>query len=75
MMDEMRIKLRTKFMRNIVSKLIAKFIYKKTGYKIDIQLDDLDVFAINGDTTIKLNMEAKIKSEEFNKFIESLDQD
>ena len=75
MMDEMRIKLRTKFMRNIVSKLIAKFIYKKTGYKIDIQLDDLDVFAINGDTTIKLNMEAKIKSEEFNKFIDSLDAD
>ena len=75
MMDEMRIKLRTKFMRNIVSKLIAKFIYKKTGYKIDIQLDDLDVFAINGDTTIKLNMEAKIKSEGFNKFIDSLDAD
>lgn len=74
-MDEMRVKLRTKFMRNIVSKLIARFIYKKTGYKIDIQLNDLDVFAINGDTTVKLNMEAKIKSEEFSKFMESLDQD
>ena len=74
-MDEMRVKLRTKFMRNIVSKLIARFIYKKTGYKIDIQLNDLDVFAINGDTTVKLNMEAKIKSDEFEKFMESLDRD
>ena len=74
-MDEMRVKLRTKFMKNIVSKLIARFIYKKTGYKIDIQLNDLDVFAINGDTTVKLNMEAKIKSDEFEKFMESLDRD
>ena len=74
-MDEMRVKLRTKFMRNIVSKLIARFIYKKTGYKIDIQLNDLDVFAINGDTTVKLNMEAKIKSDEFYKFMECLDRD
>ena len=74
-MDEMRVKLRTKFIRNIVSKLIARFIYKKTGYKIDIQLNDLDVFAINGDTTVKLNMEAKIKSDEFEKFMESLDRD
>ena len=74
-MDEMRIKLSTKFMRNIVSKLIAKFIYKKTGYKVDIQLNDVDLWAIDGDTTIKVNMEARLKSEEFNKIMKSLEND
>ena len=54
-MDEMKVKLSTKFMRNIVSKLMSRAIYKKTGYKVDIQLDDLDIWSINGDTTIILN--------------------
>ena len=74
-MDEMKLKLGTKFMRGIVSKLIARFIYKKTGYKVDIQINELDLSAINGDTTIKLGMEAKVKSEEFNKIIKSLDKE
>ena len=34
MFDEMKVNLSTKFMRNIVSKLIAKAIYKKFGYKV-----------------------------------------
>ena len=36
-MDEMRIKLSTSFMRGIVSKLIARSIYKKYGYKVNIK--------------------------------------
>lgn len=75
MMDEMKIKLGSKFMRGMVSKIVSKLIYKKTGYKVDIQLNDLDVSVINGDTTVKVNMEAKLKSEEFNKIIKSLDNE
>ena len=71
-MDEMKVKLSTKFMKNIVSKLIARTIYKKTGYKVDIQLDDLDIWSINGDTTIKVNVEARLKSDEFNKIMNSI---
>lgn len=74
-MDEMRIKLTTNFMKNIVSKLIARTIYKKYGYKINIQLNDLDVWTIDGDTTLKLNVEAKLKSEEFNKIMKSIGND
>lgn len=65
MMDEMKIKLTTKFMRNVASKLIAKAIRKKLGYKVDIQLNDLDFWVIDGDTTIALNVEAKLKSNDF----------
>ena len=74
-MDEMKVKLSTKFMKNIVSKLIARTIYKKTGYKVDIRLDDLDVWSINGDTTIKVNVEARLKSDEFNKIMNSIGMD
>ena len=71
----MKVKLSTKFMKNIVSKLIVKAIYKKTGYKVDIQLNDLDILSFNGDTTIKVNVEARLKSDEFNKIMNSIGMD
>ena len=74
-MDEMRIKLSTSFMRGIVSKLIARSIYKKYGYKVNIKLEDLDVWVIDGDTTVKLNVEAKPKSEDFKRIMKTIDQD
>lgn len=74
-MDEMRVKLSTRFMRNIVSKLIAKAIYKKYGYKVNIQLNELDAFVVDGDATVKLNVEARLKSDEFNKIVKSIGLD
>lgn len=70
-MDEMKVKLSTKFMRNMVAKLISKAIYKKTGYKIDIQLNDLDISIINGETSIKTNVEVKVDSQEFMNILKS----
>jgi len=71
-MDELKMKLSTKFMRNIVSKLIAKAIYKKTGYKVDIQLNDLDIGVVDGDANINANVEVKINNEEFMKIMKSI---
>lgn len=72
-MDELRLKLSTNFMRNIVAKLIARSIYKKYGYKVKIQLNDLDIWSIDGDTTIKVNVEANLKSDEFTKIMKSIE--
>ena len=74
-MDELRLKLSTNFMKNIVGKLIARVIYKKYGCKVKIQLNDLDVWSVDGDTTVKLNVEARLKSDEFNKIMKSLDDE
>lgn len=74
-MDEMKLKLSTKFMRGIVSKLISRMIYKNTGCKVDIQLNDLDVLMFNGDTTVKMNVEARLKSDEFAKVMKSIGLD
>ena len=74
-MDEMKIKLSTKFMKNVVSKLLSKFIYMKTGYKVTIQIEEFDFWSYNSETTVKMNVEAKMKSEEFNKILNSINED
>ena len=71
-MDELKLKLSTKFMRNIVSKLISKMIYKKTGYKVDVYLNDLDIKVIDGDTAVNANVELKVNNNEFMKIMKSI---
>lgn len=71
-MDEMKLKLSTKFMRNIVAKLLTKMIYKKTGYKVDIQLNELDINIIDGETHISTSIEAKLSSNEFMKIMKTV---
>ena len=71
-MDEMKLRLSTKFMRNLVSKLISKAIYKKYGYKVDIQLNDLDVSVIDGETSINTNVEVKLNNSEFMKIMKTI---
>lgn len=72
-MDEMKLTLSTKFMRNVVAKIIAKIVYKKTGYKVNIQLNELDINVIDGETHISTSVEAKLSSDEFIKIIKNVD--
>lgn len=74
-MDEMKLTLRTKFMRNLVAKLVSKAIEKKLGYKVKIQLNDLDVDIVGGETKISTSLELKIDSNEFKKIIKSIGLD
>ena len=74
-MDEIKVKLSTRFMRGIVSKLIARTIYKKYGYKVDIQLNDLDISVIDGETSVNTNVEIKLSSNEFMKIVKSIGLD
>lgn len=74
-MDEMRVKLSTKFMRGIVSKLIAMAINKKFGCKVDIHLNDLDIVMIDGETKVSVSAEAKLNSNEFMKIMKNVGLD
>lgn len=74
-MDELRVKLSTKFMKGIVSKWIARTIRKTYGYKVNIHLDEFDLSSFNCDTTIKAKVEIKINSEEFMKILNEFDLD
>lgn len=72
-MDEMKLKLSTRFMKNMVSKLISKMIYKKYGYKVSVQFKELDVSIIDGETHMNAGVEVKLDSSEFMKIVKSLE--
>lgn len=74
-MDEMKLRLSTKFMRGIVSKLISRAISKKTGCKVNVHLNDLDVVVIDGEAKIDANVEVKINNNEFMKLMKSISGD
>jgi DNA-binding Lrp family transcriptional regulator len=74
-MDEMKLRLSTKWMRGLVSKLLAKVIYKKFGVKINLQINELDVSSINGNTNVKAGVEIKLNNEEFMKLMNQLNED
>ena len=73
-MDVLNIK--TKFIQNILSKIIETLIQKKTGYKIKIQLKDIDMTITEDNAHISLNAEADMSINELKrvtKIIEAKD--
>ena len=74
-MDELKLKLSTKFMRGIVTKLISKAIYKKYGYDIDILLNEIEIRNEGGKVCLHANVDAEINNEDFKKIIKSIGLD
>lgn len=74
-MDELKLKLSTRFMRNMVSKLISRSIRKKYGYRIDIHLEDLDIESIDGETNINASVGLRIDNEELMKILQKAELD
>lgn len=70
-MDELKIK--TKFMRNMLSKIIENVIRKETGYKIKIQLKDVEVSVTDDIAHISLSAEGDININEFKKISRIID--
>lgn len=59
-MDEMKVKLSTRFMRGLAAKLIARAVRKKYGYKIDIQLNELNLEVINGKAHLHTSVDVEL---------------
>ena len=59
-MDEMKIKLSTKFMRGIVAKLISKAIYKNIGIKPTIQISEIEAEMKDGKIRFHINADGEI---------------
>ena len=72
-MDELKLNLSSKFMRGLVTKLIAKAIYKKTGYKIGVELNSINVEVINGKAHIHADVDAEIDNEELMKIVKTIE--
>lgn len=75
MMDLLKIKLSTRFMKGLVAKIISKRIYKQLGYKIDIQLNDVQIDVVDGDVQIHLDVDGKMNKTEFSRIMERIDEE
>lgn len=72
-MDELRIS--SKFMRDIVSKVVSKLLYKKLGYKIDIRLNNLQVQMIDGTANVHIDADAKMNESELKKVTKIIEEE
>ena len=69
-MDELKIN--SKFMRSIVSKLIEVVIKKRIGYKVKVDLNDLNVTVIDGQAHIHLSGDADMDKADLTKLVKSI---
>lgn len=66
-MDEMKIKLSTRFMRGIVARIAMKVISKKLGFKPEIQLHEIAVEKIGNKIHLHINADAQISDKDLYK--------
>lgn len=59
-MDETKIKLHSRIMRGIVSKLISNAILKVTGYKPNIRIKELSIETVSKRIAFNINVEGDI---------------
>lgn len=63
----------SKLMKNVISKLIARTIRKKHGYKMDVNVKDLDIReGVDEYVTLKLSTEIKISKSELERLLNSI---
>lgn len=69
-MDEMRIV--SKFTRGIISKAVKMVVHKKTGYNVDIQLNEVTTTINDGKTHLHLDVDADLDKDELIKILKSI---
>lgn len=74
-MDEMKLKLTGGFMRGLVTKLVSKLIYEKLGYKIDVELNEVGITAVDGKVRLHLDANADMGNSEFVKLVKAIGLD
>lgn len=63
-MDELKLVLSTRFMRGIITKMMRKAIFKKTGYEVDIQINRIEVDTHDGKIHLHMDADAEVNSED-----------
>lgn len=71
-MDELKLSLKSTFMRSIITKLIGTVIRKQLGYDIDISINDVNVVTVDGKIKLHVDVDAETTNEEFTKIVKSV---
>lgn len=62
----------SKFTRGIISKAIKMLIHKKTGYDVDIQLNEAITTISDGKTHLHLDIDAELDKNELMNILKSI---
>lgn len=73
MMDELKIG--SKFMKSLISKLAKLAIRKKTGCNVDIQINDVHADMSDEKAHIHLDIDAELSKYELTKILKSIGMD
>lgn len=69
-MDEMKIQ--SKFMTGLVSRIVKKVLRTKLGCEVDIQLNEFRTTVIDDKTHVHLDLDADLTKEELNKLLKTI---
>ena len=72
MMDELKLSLSTKLMKGIVSKLLSRLVQKKLGYKINIQLNGVNVEMKDEKIHLHIDADADLNKDDFTSSINNI---
>ncbi len=72
-MDELKLMLSSRFMRGIVTKIISKAIYKKSGYHVDIQINEIKAEVCEGKVRIHIDADGEMKSSDLVEILKEKD--
>lgn len=71
-MDEMKLNLTSKFMKGIVTKILAKMIRNQLGYDVNIELNEIHVVAKDGKVHLHADIDAEMNNDDFGNLIKDL---
>lgn len=74
-MDILKLNLGSKLLRGIVSKLIVRYIKKHFDCDVKLQLNDLKISYVDGDTLIKTDLQLKVNGNDVKKILAQLDEE
>lgn len=74
-MDELKLKLSTRFMRGIFAKFIGKAIKKQLGCDMNVLINEMVVTHEDGMTRIQMNVEGEIENSELMKLLKRIGMD
>ncbi len=69
-MDEMKIE--SRFMTSIISKLITLAIRKKFGYDVKLNLNEVNATVIGGKSHVHLDVDAELDKDELTKILKDI---
>ena len=75
MMDEMRLKLSTKWMKGMVAKILEKAILKSVGYRPRIHIEEIMLEMRDGKIGFKINAGGEIDEKVLEKVNRIIDSD